>query len=308
MSESGRVRVLYVAGAGRSGTTLLAMLLGALPGMTDLGEVRHLWARGVRDNQSCGCGRTFHDCPFWGEVGESAFGGWGRVDVTRMVELQRRIDRFRSMPANMVGVRRAQAAEYLDAAVAVYRAASASGGGVVVDSSKAPSYLGLLRSRADIDLRVAHLIRDSRAVVHSWGRRHPLVGGQVRTEPLGVIGAPRSTLDWIANNLAIEMLTARGSRIGRVRYEDLVRDPARQAFRIGGDWAGSDHAPADDGTIDVGVQHTVAGNPMRLRHGRIAVRADDEWHRMAGWRQMAIAAATGPLLLRYGYRRHSHRA
>ena len=52
------VRVAYIAGAGRSGSTLLAMMLGTLPGWVSVGELRHLWARGVEENQLCGCGDT----------------------------------------------------------------------------------------------------------------------------------------------------------------------------------------------------------------------------------------------------------
>ena len=41
------VRVLYVAGAGRSGSTVLANLLGEVPGFVSVGEVRFLWERGL---------------------------------------------------------------------------------------------------------------------------------------------------------------------------------------------------------------------------------------------------------------------
>ena len=72
--------VLFVGGLGRSGSTVLDMLLAQEPGMVPVGEVRHLWERGLRDNDLCGCGAPFHDCPFWRAVGERAFGGWHRLD------------------------------------------------------------------------------------------------------------------------------------------------------------------------------------------------------------------------------------
>ena len=65
----GRVRLLYVGGAGRSGSTLLDLLLSEVPGMFAAGEVRYLWNRGVRDNELCGCGQSFLSCPFWSAVG-----------------------------------------------------------------------------------------------------------------------------------------------------------------------------------------------------------------------------------------------
>jgi hypothetical protein len=65
-------RVAYIAGAGRSGSTLLAMLLGALPGCVSIGELRHMWRRGIQLNQRCGCGEPFWDCPFWSDVGRTS--------------------------------------------------------------------------------------------------------------------------------------------------------------------------------------------------------------------------------------------
>ena len=52
------------------------MLLGGLPGCTAVGELRHIWERGVLGNRLCGCGEPFHECPFWSAVGREAFGGW----------------------------------------------------------------------------------------------------------------------------------------------------------------------------------------------------------------------------------------
>ena len=47
---SARVRVLYIGGWGRSGSTLLDRVLGQVPGVVSLGEVRELWQRGWAEN------------------------------------------------------------------------------------------------------------------------------------------------------------------------------------------------------------------------------------------------------------------
>ena len=46
-----------------------------------------------------------------------------------------------------------------------------TGCSVIVDSSKFASYGHLLASNPAFDVRVIHLVRDSRAVAHSWQRR-----------------------------------------------------------------------------------------------------------------------------------------
>ncbi len=72
--------VVFVGGYARTGSTLLDRLLGQIDGFASFGELRHVWERNFRGNQLCGCGRPFRSCPFWNDVVEVAFGGWGGVD------------------------------------------------------------------------------------------------------------------------------------------------------------------------------------------------------------------------------------
>src|SRR5205085_9377274 len=82
------VRVLLIAGSGRSGSTLLANLLGSVPGVFSAGEMRYLFDRGLRDNRLCGCGVPFRECPVWTRILTAAGRGddaavaaarWGRI-------------------------------------------------------------------------------------------------------------------------------------------------------------------------------------------------------------------------------------
>ena len=54
--QPGEVKVLFLAGKGRSGGTLLASLLGQLPGFFNIGELNRLWDWGLVSNYRCGCG------------------------------------------------------------------------------------------------------------------------------------------------------------------------------------------------------------------------------------------------------------
>ena len=61
------IDVIYIAGAPRSGTTILSQLLGELPGLFNVGEARFLW-RQVLSSGRCGCGTRLIACDFWREV------------------------------------------------------------------------------------------------------------------------------------------------------------------------------------------------------------------------------------------------
>ncbi len=169
-------RIVYLGGLGRSGTTLLERLLGELPGVCSAGEVVHLWQRGIADAERCGCGEPLPDCPFWREAGRAAFGGWAELDVRRVTGLRSAIDRSRHIPLLAAPVLppslRRGLGEYVGYYLRIYSAiASVSGCPVVVDSSKHASLAFCLRWRAELDLRVIHVVRDSRAVAFSWTRQ-----------------------------------------------------------------------------------------------------------------------------------------
>src|SRR5260370_24563179 len=71
------VTVIYIAGSGRSGSTLLERTLGEISGFVNVGELIDLFRRTVFQGERCGCGQNFCDCSFWAGVGKRAFIGWG---------------------------------------------------------------------------------------------------------------------------------------------------------------------------------------------------------------------------------------
>ena len=76
----------------------------------------------------------------------------------------------------------------------------------------------------------------------------------------------------------------------------------RRLLRLGG--LEVDDLPQflDERTVKLGVDHTVAGNPLRFRTGEIEIRADDEWRReMPASRQALLTALTFPSNLIYRY-------
>ncbi len=308
---SGTIRpmVVFIGGFGRSGSTLLERLLGQLDGVVTLGEVVHLWHRGIQDDDLCGCGSPFSSCPFWSDVGQVAFGGWGRIDVERVSWLAARVDRLRHTPQLAAASSRSFAAaadEYASYYERLYRAAAeVSGARVLVDSSKHASTALALRRAGGFDLRALHIVRDPRGVAYSWAKEisRPETGDQ-RLMPR--YSASRSTALWMAQNVAFSTLQRQGE-FARMRYEDLVADPAATVTRA---WRtlglpGDGRLQSDDGaTFVLGPSHSVAGNPMRFRSGPIEVRGDDAWRREMPAASRRVVTAVGmPLMLPLGYLR-----
>src|SRR5207237_908724 len=65
-SNGGRkIKVVFIVGFTRSGSTLLEHLLSIAPGTVAVGELAYLWDPNVRNNSYCGCGVKWDCCPFW---------------------------------------------------------------------------------------------------------------------------------------------------------------------------------------------------------------------------------------------------
>jgi hypothetical protein len=318
-----RPRVICIAGTGQNGATLLTRMLGRLPGVVAVGELGYLWDWGLLENRACGCGLPFRDCPFWTKVGETGFGGWGRVDPNEMISLRRvvtsvngRVPQALALGLILVpsvsATYRADLRRYAEATSRLYRAvASVARARVVIDSMKRPSHVYMVSRQLDLDVRVLHLVRDSRGVAHSnlkWVRRQTTVSRQRSPKgPYRVRRPPaKAAARWLWINLSFELLAALRVPTVRVRYEALVRSPRAELERIAGKVgigiAAGDLGFIQDGSVDLGPDHLVAGNRMRLEAGAVRLRADEEWRSRMDPRDVrTVSALTWPLLRRYGY-------
>src|SRR5262249_31784621 len=160
----------------------------------------------------------------------------------------------------------------------VYRAiADVSGCAALVDSSKHASLAFCLSRRQEIDLRVIHVVRDSRAVAYSWTTKvaRPEASGSVQQSQGGYMTTyfPASAAGhWNAQNAALHLLARRGTPVLRVRYEDLVQ-ATEQTLRRAATFAGLPagdltlpflHAEGDEPYAELTTAHTASGNPIRF--------------------------------------------
>jgi hypothetical protein len=302
--------VIFLGGLGRSGSTLLERLLGQVDGIDAMGETVHLWSRGILGDERCGCGQPFSTCEFWPGVGDAAFGGWSGVDVAHVERLRASVDRMRHVPAVVASRMSDDLRSYTDYYAKLYAGVHAVGGATwLVDSSKHPSMAHCLRKRGDdIELRVVHVVRHPLAVAHSWTTRveRPDVtsgdggGGELMTR----YPPARAALLWNGENLAIEALRRLDVPVHRVRYEDLVANPAetlRGVLRFA-DLPDTTALPVEGHEATLVATHTASGNPMRFKVGPLTIAADERWRTdMAESDRRKAAAITWPLARAYGY-------
>jgi hypothetical protein len=302
------VKVLYVMGQDRTGSTILGNVLGQVDGFAHLGEVRHVWGAGLLREGLCGCGASVRECELWSRAVPEALGGDTTPEevagwLGQALRLRNLPRLQRTAPGRMSSVIGADA--YASVAARLYPAlARRTGGRVLVDTSKSPVYGAILAAVPGLDTWFVHLVRDPRATAYSWQRAKVSPGrpgGRMWRIP-----AWRSARAWVLANLAADRVR-RGNpqRAVLVRYEDFVADPRSTVDRLVRLVGGSGTVQlTDDRIVEIRPQHAASGNPARLLRGPVELREDDEWR--TGQRRAdrsVVTAITLPLLGRYGYRR-----
>lgn len=302
--------VLYVGGAGRSGTTLVACMVGQVTGVFLAGEITHIWDRGFLQNQLCGCGAPFRECEFWRAVTDEAFGSPAGVDCGELNELRAytcSLSRLPQLLRSELRTRRFQTrldtySAYLSE---LYQAIQKiSGCDWIVDSSKYPPESFLLYSMKQINLSLVHLVRDSNAVAYAWQK------WKVRPEIHWTRAYfPRypflqTAVAWDVFNLLFEHLGSLGVPYQLVRYEDLIGQPRQTLAGLCALIGKGSEELGFIGTdyVELGPNHSISGNPVRFSTGKLSLRLDTEWEERVSQLQRALVRlVTSPLRRKYGY-------
>jgi len=301
-----KTKVVFVGGYGRSGSTIIDLLLNRVPGIIAVGELRHTFGRALGDNELCSCSKPFRECEFWGAVLAEAFpDGVDRKRVYHAIKYFNHIVALPLLrfPNLMTSKMREDAQLYRETFAALYQAiAKVSGAKVIVDSTKYPVHGWFLRTIPELDLNVMMLVRDPRAVAYSWQRRRlrPEVHWEKREMPRH--GIVRSGLAWNLSNILTVALRKTASAYRVERYEDFVADPAGELAAIASFSLGEPtNLPPTLFEKQPHVPHTIAGNPVRIGSEQVRVKDDNEWRTMPLVKRLMVDIVCLPGMLRYKY-------
>ena len=276
-------RLLYVAGANRSGSTLLEVLLAQHPDVLSAGELFNA-ARALRDpGEPCTCGARLGACPLWGPVAADlqALARTRGMTIKDLAKALRRIEGIGALADHLRGRAPAGDVELYTAVQRlvldrVWRTRPAAR--VLVDPSKSERGAAArplaLQSSLGIDVCVVHLVRDPRGIVSSArrGTNKTIVRGEERRR----VSGPLALASWLQVNRAVEKIVdcLGPGRALRVRFEDLVTRPADTLGAICA-FAGLDPAPALAGLASPELrapEHMIAGNRLRFAPIRLDAR------------------------------------
>ena len=327
------VKVLKITGLGRSGSTILDVVLGNHPDVESVGEVGNIVRNGWISRESlrgidpsklrvpiCTCGKRLdvlyvdtpdEACPFWSSVRREWLERADGESIESYPRLQNDFELKRRWPRLLYERRRPSATfrSYARLTRTFFESIRAvSGKPLIVDSTMVPVRTLALGMVPGIDLYVVHLVRDGRGVITSLRKTFE------KDVQAGIMwdhkGRPmwKTAVRWIVLNLASEWICIQlgPKRTMRLRYEDFVADPKGALERIGSliELDLRDVADAASSGEPMQAGHNIGGNRTK-KSGTITLRPDaQEWRTaLSPTEQLLSWTSMGWLLRRYGYDR-----
>jgi hypothetical protein len=264
------MKIAYITGLGRSGSTLLDLILAAHSQAFSVGEVKTLSRytaasaseRNDNPRQSCTCGAdSVWVCPVWSQV-EAHLQAEHGVSLRDLRIKADDEERFRTDNLRLL-----------------HAIAAATGASLLVDSSKGLTRLKRLQAIPGLDVHPIHVVRDPKGRANSVRKRRNWVAGPA--------------VDYNYSALR-HWAYLRGREHSLVRYEELAADPrgvvGALMARLGlgleeqqlSQWAEME-------------QHNLSGNGMRRSGSDSTITPDTAYRRdLPAAKRWAIDAVTWP--------------
>lgn len=262
--------ILYIGGYGRSGSTILDMMLSAHPAIASGGEIFRLPELFACAEARCSCGRALRACPVWGRVrpvvdrAARELGGYPALQA-----------RFRTFEGWAGRADPAAAPHWARVNRAAFDALIGAKPGArwVVDSSKTARCAARRPARLarllDADLRLLSLRRRPADVMRSAakGSNRALEAGRCSG---GTGAALQAYAGWIAANASARShARALGERARDLTYETFMEDPERTLAAIA-DWLALPPCADWEKRALGAPRHLIGGN--RTRFSPAAIR------------------------------------
>ena len=282
--QENKIKLIYIASNGRSGSTLLDLLMGAHSNVWTLGEFQILPWEIKTPRQVCGCGKPVLECDFWAAIIQNhkdillngtihrfrhthQFGRvirWDEIPFFLVTHLKQSATRERAIKDH--GIQNAIVMRNVLEKAREHKGQQVSW---LVDASKDHYRLMWLYQSGIFDIRVIHIVKEPRAFVYSMTKKD--------SGWLQIRKSVRMAGRYIVENYLIDRVFAgtvrRHTHWCNIRYEDLARRP-ENTLQMLCEWL---RLPPDPDICSKfrGLQHGISGNDMRYKNTPIEL--DENW-------------------------------
>jgi hypothetical protein len=295
--------IIYIAGYGRSGSTLLERILSSNDQLFGLGEVKFLYDSLLKNDSYCSCGEKVSDCDYWSKIIQEA--KLKDTDYLQEIEkLRKKNEYLHTFIFDFFKDKK----EYSELLSKLYQNIinhAPSETKYVIDSSKTArdSFFRPFILSKKFNVKVIHLVRDGRGCMWSniKGSNRKMEKG---LDPKLKFPSLRTAISWSLANLSPHIFQYRYSNnYIRVKYEDFVEKPEESLNKIAKylDIDLSEQINMLKKQKEIPLGHQLAGNRLRKKK-KIILKKDDEWKRQLNlYNRLIFALFSWPFALKYRY-------
>lgn len=295
---SKKIKIIYIMGCGRSGTTIMDILLGNHAGFLSVGELNNA-QQAWNEDKTCSCGISLKKCGIWEKVGENWFIDDQNNKYYDIMKRQKDIERQFSIVKHMVGFYDQSIIDSYHSLVHdIFKLLQIqSSAKAIIDSSKSIGRGLVLLKNTNLDVRVIHLVRDPRGVYSSFQKKNLI------TPTMGILSL---AFYWNSVNLFASLLKFKfgNKKFLRICYEDLVINSDNVLDQIGNfieeDLSDVKIKLKDEVPMDRG--HLASGNRVRNQNVALILQPDFKWKKSIKFHQrIFVEICCFPLMLAYKY-------
>jgi len=278
LKNSDRIKLVYISSNGRSGSTLLEMLIGKHSKCFTLGEFQVLPIDYLHNTQPCGCKKRVENCDFWTDIINqnknlivngtiSKFRNYGNGKVIRWNELKELFLNFSASDYDLI--KKYGKENFLVLQTVFNKVKKNKDVYYLIDASKDPYRLKWLAQSGYFDLYVLHIIKKPQAFVFSMIKNE-------KNFLLKWYLTLRMSIRWIIENIIIMKVVDKyipQKKYIKIKYEDLASDHKGKLKSIFDFLKINDSFESDQGFKH--FNHAISGNKMRFKMNSISL--DEKW-------------------------------
>lgn len=270
-------KIIFIAGRGRSGSTLLGKVFDSIPQVFHVGELRYLSQIGYLENRECECGSRLASCQRWGKILNRIQSKFDPKDIYTL---------SKSLPTHaelylrkMFGMDARFNPLYLSFIKSLYEECfEVAGCDYIVDSTKFPVYLLAMIHTGQFNIKVIHLTRDPRGTSSSWSKKRQSSAGQ-SSDLVGQHSFVKESLKWRIWNRLLSRLLENVEHSIHVRWEDFTAHPISETERIVSQLKLDLPMPEflAPSCIRLDEGHAFWGNSSRRLSGPTEIKREEAW-------------------------------
>lgn len=288
------MKILYLAGYGRSGSTVFERILGQHPSIVATGEISNF---DEAVEEECSCGDWVKSCELWQPILEEYLES---KDTTN--------SRWTRTVKSLVGNVHAAGVKNMHLLLDLLAKAQPQKH-YAIDSSKTTrvSFLRPFFLRKKYEVKIIHLVRDGRSCLSSNMKMSNLKFLQEQKEVKVPYAFIRTLLSWnFANVIALSYRLLLGkSNYLLIRYEDFIENYAVELERIGV-FLGEDMTKViqqiEEGKV-IKNCHQIRGNRVsRIKEFYLKTNLSDVWRtELKKYQSFSFTVFSLPLMLLFKY-------